>query len=857
MFCRKCGNKLDEDAVFCLNCGARVEPENEAPSLQGEGPESNETLLLQSEGQENGEAGTLQNEGREKGGTVPLWREEQVRRENRERAGEGALPKGTVLGGTYEIEGEIGSGGGGVVYRARHLRLQTDVVVKKIKDEVRGKVKSRQEADILKELKHPYLPRVYDFIETADGVYTVMDFIHGENLDEAVKHHGRYPQKQVRRWAEQLGEALDYLHAQKPPIVHSDIKPANIMLTKEGDVCLIDFNISLAMGTAMESAVGISAGFSPPEQYRDPAMYERITHNYTVQRSQRIQPAAGAGNTQGASAGYVKAAKDKTPGGVSGEDRTELLQGMPGEDRTEILQPGQSDAKAGRMSPGRTQAFQGQTRTDSVSRYVQYMGRGIDARSDIYSLGVTLYFLLTGVEPSMDFDARLPVSAAGVPISEGFGVILDKMMELAPENRYQNGGEFLKAIRNSHKLDHRYIVMRRKQTGLQAAALAFLGLGIVTVFGGAARLRTEKNSEYYEVIALAQDAMDQSRFDEAGEILEEARELSDTRVEAYEKEVYLLYLTGNYEECIATGEKYINAAPFQAGTREEKELLGNIYYLVGNAYFEQKDYPNAEKLFSYALEYNAQNGLYYRDYAIALAKLGRIEEAEGELQKGIDKGIGEDSVYMAQGEIARVKGQYDTAAEYLNQTIAATTDPQMKKRAIFLCVDVYKSMGNETVDREIALLEQHMGQFEGNGNLVMTEYLAAAYARKAQVDKSQAQAWYGKSLELFTSIYEKGYVTYQLQENMAILYENMQQFDKAEELLLEMTESYPNRYEVYKRLAYLEADRAQTQAETDRDYRQMLAWYEEAIEKYSGQEQDEEMDRLELMIRELRDGGWL
>ncbi len=881
MFCRKCGNKLDEDAVFCLNCGARVEPENEAPSLQGEGPESNETLLLQSEGQENGEAGILQNEGREKGGTVPLWREEQVRRENRERAGEGALPRGTVLGGTYEIEGEIGSGGGGVVYRARHLRLQTDVVVKKIKDEVRGKVKSRQEADILKELKHPYLPRVYDFIETADGVYTVMDFIHGENLDEAVKHHGRYPQKQVRRWAEQLGEALDYLHAQKPPIVHSDIKPANIMLTKDGDVCLIDFNISLAMGTAMESAVGISAGFSPPEQYRDPAMYERITHNYTIQRSQRIQPAAGAGNIQGASAGYVKAAKDKTPGGVSGDDRTELLQGMsgndgtellqgmsgndgtellqgmPGEDRTGILQPGQSDAKAGGMSPGRTQAFQGQTRTDSVSRYVQYMGRGIDARSDIYSLGVTLYFLLTGVEPSMDFDARLPISAAGVPISEGFGVILDKMMELAPENRYQNGGEFLKAIRNSHKLDHRYIVMRRKQTGIQAAALAFLGLGIVTLFGGVSRIRTEQNSEYYEVMALAQDAMDRSEFDEAGEILEEARELSDTRVEAYEKEVHLLYLMGNYEACIATGEKYINAAPFRTDTREEKELLGNIYYIVGNAYFEQKDYQNAGKIFSYALEYNDQNGLYYRDYAITLARLGRIEEAEAELEKGVGKGIGEDSVYMAQGEIARVKGQYDTAAEYLNQAIAATGDPQMKKRAIFLCVDVYKSMGNETVDQEIALLEQYAGQFEGNGNLVMTEYLAAAYARKAQSDKSQAQAWYEKSLELFNSIYEKGYVTYQLQENMAVLYENMQQFDKAKELLLAMTKSYPKRYEVYKRLAYLEADRAQTQPETDRDYRQMLAWYEEAMERYSGQEQDEEMDRLEIMIQELRDGGWL
>lgn len=126
------------------------------------------------------------------------------------------LQKGTVLENTYEIIEEIGAGGGGVVYKARHLRLQTDVVVKKIKDEVKGKVKLRQEADILKKLKHPYLPRVYDFIETIDGVYTVMDFIYGENLSEAVKRRGRFPEKQVRKWAEQLGEALNYLHSQKP-----------------------------------------------------------------------------------------------------------------------------------------------------------------------------------------------------------------------------------------------------------------------------------------------------------------------------------------------------------------------------------------------------------------------------------------------------------------------------------------------------------------------------------------------------------------------------------------------------------------------------------------------------------------
>ena len=83
------------------------------------------------------------------------------------------IEKGTILNDTYEIVGEIGAGGGGVVYLARHLRLDTSVVVKRIRDEVKGKVNTRQEADVLKKLKHPYLPRVYDFIERDDGVYTV------------------------------------------------------------------------------------------------------------------------------------------------------------------------------------------------------------------------------------------------------------------------------------------------------------------------------------------------------------------------------------------------------------------------------------------------------------------------------------------------------------------------------------------------------------------------------------------------------------------------------------------------------------------------------------------------------------
>ena len=781
MYCENCGKKLEGNARFCIYCGAET----------GQA-DSEEALFLNpaaSEGKR--EAESFLPDNRTVNAAYP----------------QASLKKGTVLENTYEIMEAIGFGGGGIVYRARHLRLQTDVVVKKIRDEIRGRVRTRREADILKNLKHPFLPRIYDFIETPDGVYTVMDFVQGENLDEAVKRYGRFPQKLVKKWAEQLGAALDYLHSQKPPIIHSDIKPANIMLTQSGDICLIDFNISLAMGETMESAVGISAGFSPPEQYRDPAAYTRITYNYMVKRSQRMQSVA-AGTEGGA--GSPKGNTGKAA--VTGVD---------------------------------------------AAKYARFIGKGIDTRSDIFSLGVTLYYMITGIEPPADFDARIPIAETGIVISEGFAAILERMMAVSPGARYQNGGEFLKAVRNCHKLDRRYIAMRRRQMGIQAASLICLGLGIVSVFGGFARLRTERNSAYYGMIREAEEVMNMYEYDEAKELLETARELSETRVEAYEKGVYLLYLKGDYENCIKAGEEYINTTPFLLESREEEELFGNIYYIVGNAYLELEDYASAKKLFQYALEYNDRNSLYYRDYAIALAKSGQIKKAERELENGIDRGMADDSIYMVQGEIAHVRGKYEEALEHLDQTISLTDDAQMKKRAILLCADIYKTIGNEALDQEISLLEKYMDQFESGGSLILTEYLAEAYARKARVDVAAAQEWYEKSLALFSAIDERGAATYQMRENMAILYENMRDFDRAEEMLLEMTEEYPERYEAYKRLAYLEADREQTKADSDRDYHRMLEYYEQAEEKYSGKEQDPEMERLDIMMQELQGGGWL
>lgn len=176
-----------------------------------------------------------------------------------------------IIASTFEVINKIGSGGGGVVYLANHLRLNKQVVLKADRRKISTPPELlRREVDVLKDLSHPYIPQVYDFFAEGEVVYTVMDYVDGESLDRPLKRGERFSQPQVIQWAIQLLQALEYLHSPThgtPPrgYVHSDVKPANLMRRANGDICLIDFNISLALGE--DSVIGASAGYASPEHY--------------------------------------------------------------------------------------------------------------------------------------------------------------------------------------------------------------------------------------------------------------------------------------------------------------------------------------------------------------------------------------------------------------------------------------------------------------------------------------------------------------------------------------------------------------------------------------------------------------
>ncbi len=264
------------------------------------------------------------------------------------------LTPGQLLHQRYQIHSLLGQGGMGSVYRATDTVMQRVVAIKERTPDsnatpqglAQARAQFEREARILGALAHPNLPHVYDFFNVNGNEYVVMEFIEGQNLLEAVQQHGAINEGAVRAWAEQILDALIYLHERN--IIHRDIKPANIILKSDGKVALVDF--------------GLVKLFDPTDPRTMTAMRGLGTAEY---------------------------------------------------------------APLEQFSPG----------------------MHTDARSDIYSLGATLYHLLTGRAP-LDVPRRLlnpnqqpTIRALNLKISTTMETAVEKAMEVQPQGRWQSARE--------------------------------------------------------------------------------------------------------------------------------------------------------------------------------------------------------------------------------------------------------------------------------------------------------------------------------------------------------------------------------------------------------------------------------
>ena len=195
------------------------------------------------------------------------------------------LKDGTILRGRYRVNNIVGQGGMGNVYQAEDLRLPGRLcAIKEVQPEPNATADIRKqeqaqflrEASLLARLDHPNLPKVSDFFTEGEHEFLVMDFVPGMDLKELIDNsraEGKLLNLPlVLDWANQIIDALGYLHRQAPQILHRDIKPANIKLTPDNRIKVVDFGLAkLLVGDDSRTITVIqgrgTAFYTPLEQY--------------------------------------------------------------------------------------------------------------------------------------------------------------------------------------------------------------------------------------------------------------------------------------------------------------------------------------------------------------------------------------------------------------------------------------------------------------------------------------------------------------------------------------------------------------------------------------------------------------
>lgn len=194
------------------------------------------------------------------------------------------IKNGEVLHRRYQVRECIGQGGMGSIYLSEDLRLSGRLCALKevrydrtLPDKVLQQAREQffREATVLARLDHPNLPKVSDFFSSGQRDYLVMDYVPGDDLRErmldARRHKTFLAEKDVLNWANQLADALSFLHSQEPSIVHRDIKPSNLKITPNGLLKLVDFGLVKILAPEEVTITVIqghgTALYTPLEQY--------------------------------------------------------------------------------------------------------------------------------------------------------------------------------------------------------------------------------------------------------------------------------------------------------------------------------------------------------------------------------------------------------------------------------------------------------------------------------------------------------------------------------------------------------------------------------------------------------------
>lgn len=703
------------------------------------------------------------------------------------------------LGSGYSAIRPLGEGGMGTLYRAHKDSLDVDVVIKRVKQKFKGRMDERAEANILKTLKHKYLPRIYDVIESPSGyVYTIMDMIPGENMQNYVKTHGPVSQKLAYRWACQLCEVIAYLHSQVPPILHCDIKPSNIMITPAGDICVIDFNTSLVFSKGV-LAIGATPGYAAPEQYTRPGASPDTIETVPLEETMPLRGYKDAFAYQN-----VRSNKDPSGRGVSN--------------------------------------------SATAAQATNAGGYGtISKRTDVYGIGATLYYAITGQQPGHSLKDVRPITSYKLKFSRSFLLIIARAMMKRQEERFCDAQEMLRALQDIHAIDGRYKKVVHSQRVVAAVSLVLAVSGTLAILFGVQRIGVERYAAYDALVRKGRTAADEMRFDEAEQDLQQAIAIYDDQLEAYVEQAVLLYRQGKYQECIDAVE-----------TTQSRELkyysrqsVANLYNVAAEAYYELESYESAATMYQKAIGYSPDILSYYQGEATALIQLGDYSGADevlAEMAKAVPDAEQSGAYQVVQSELLRKQGDLPDALDAARKAIGSADGNDQLARAYRLAASICEDIGDSMLSEEINLLNQGIEQLPDGYYNALAGQLASAYIRQAEATGNPG--YQKDALRTYQQLEKNGNTTLEVRLNIAMLQYQLHDFSKAMEMLQALKKDYPKDYRVYKWLAFVQGE---LDLQNGASYTKTLGYYETAAELYRAEQAsgvyDPQMDELDRMAR--------
>lgn len=476
-----------------------------------------------------------------------------------------------------------------------------------------------------------------------------------------------------------------------------------------------------------------------------------------------------------------------------------------------------------------------------------------DARTDIYSLGVTMYHLLTGKSPYEPPYQFVSVRQLVPELSHGIEYILNKCVQSEPSDRYQTVDELVDDLDHIYRFDRAWQKYQNAKRIRVAVVAVMLAASVGLMAGGQVLMGQEKEDKYSSLLSQASELYT-TDYDGMTVLLDEARALYPDRMDADRQQTYALYLNGKWQECIDFGSESLQ----KYGEDTQIRLS------MASAQFELGEYEEAAEGFAQGGELSVDN---LRDYAVCLGRLGQIDQAEQILNELIGQGAHPDVTQYVQGEVYFAQEDYlDAEAAFLDALEQSETSA-LTRRCYVSLGDLYRDCAalmrvnaspiEYPATKSAELLSSAVVQEGLRYDSVLWEMLALAYFEAYHTDASVPQNYLTKAAECFNRVIELGVTKEYLYSNLYTIYYELKDYAKAEQALTAYEEMFPEDYMPHALRGMMLITIENAKPQSSRNYRPALAEYETAGNMIRSSDETTYYQQLGSLIEDLKRNGWL